>query len=109
MLTAPLARRRNENDLPPNMFKMRALRICAISPAPQQQDRPFKRQRLSICIPDTVTDDSDSDYGLRQSSGPAVNVLRPLFVWHTAEASPFPSLTTRPDAVAPGQAELLRT
>jgi hypothetical protein len=90
--------------------KLRTLRISAASPAQSPpQDRPLKRQRLSVAIPDTVTDDSDSDCSLRPSSGPSLNVLRPLFVWQAEAASPFPNLTPRTDvAIAPSQPELLR-
>ena len=77
--------------------KLRALRITTNTPP--QQDRPLKRQRLSVAIPDAVTDDSDSDCSLRPSSGPSLDVLRPLFVWQAEAASPFPNLAPRPDAV----------
>ena len=58
----------------------------------QQQERPLKRQRLAISIPESVTDDTASDLSLRSGGACCAlpSVLKPLFGGWNPSTPPTP-------------------
>lgn len=87
------------------MVKLKALRISTHTPPPiATQGRPHKRQKLSVSIPETITDDSDECISLRSNLR---NCLRPLFLAYTPGAEPVTTGAPSPELPAVLQAEML--